>query len=173
MYQHILVPLDDSELADMLMNHAVTLAASIGARMTFLTVCEDYGATGEGALQRSLSPELFREHMTAAANAILARAAATAGRGGVAAQGQARIGARPFELIVQVAEECGCDLIVMASHGRRGFRRLVIGSQTRKVLDHARTPVLVVDAGKISGGSGASGKSCSAAPANMNGEGRS
>lgn len=111
--------------------------------------------------------------MTAAANAILARAAATAGRGGAAAQGQARIGARPFELIVQVAEESGCDLIVMASHGRRGFRRLVIGSQTRNVLDHARTPVLIVDAGKVSSGGGDSGELRSEEPANMNGEGQS
>lgn len=144
MYRHMLVPLDHSELAPMLTAHAVALARAVGARITFLTVCDDYGATGEGALQRTLSPERFGALAMGEAEALLGRAAVAARAAGVAADVQLLIGEHPYERIVKVADDSACDVVVMASHGRRGLERLVIGSQTQKVLDHARTPVLVV-----------------------------
>ncbi len=147
MYRHLLVPLDGSELATPLVTQAVEFARTLGATITFFTVREDFGATGEGALQRSLSPEHFVEAAAGEANAILAKAAAFAGAQNVPCALLARTGARPYELILQVAEERACDLIFMASHGRRGLQALMLGSQTRKVLDHARVPVLVAQVG--------------------------
>jgi nucleotide-binding universal stress UspA family protein len=54
-----------------------------------------------------------------------------------------RVSDGPFEEIIQVGTECGCDLIFMASHGRRGVKALLLGSETNKVLTHSRIPVLV------------------------------
>lgn len=143
MYRHLLVPLDGSELATSLVTQAVAFAQGLGARITFFTMRDDYGATSEGALARTLSPAAFAEASLGEANAILAKARAAAGEAGVAAEGIARVGHRPYELILDVAAECACDLIFMASHGRRGLKALLPGSQTRKVLAHSTLPVLV------------------------------
>lgn len=143
MYQHLLVPIDGSDLGARLVTQAVRFAASLGARITFFTMREDYGSTSEGALARTLSPEAFSEASLGEANALLAKAIAAAGEQGVVCDGLARTGARAYEQILEVAAECGCDLIFMASHGRRGLKALMIGSQTQKVLAHATLPVLV------------------------------
>lgn len=151
MYRHMLVPLDQSELAPLLTVNAVELARTMGAQITFLTACEDFGATDEGALQRTLSPDRFQDLAVGEARDRLDRAVAVAQEGGVTADSRLWIGDPPHEGIVRVAREGRYDLIVMASHGRRGLERLVLGSQTRKVLDHASTPVLVVPVGKADG----------------------
>lgn len=143
MYQHLLVPIDGSELGTHLVTQSVRFAESLGARITFFTMREDYGATGEGALARTLSPESFAEAALGEANAILAKAIAAAGEAKVECVGVARTGSRPHEQILELAAERGCDLIFMASHGRRGLKALMIGSQTQKVLAHATLPVLV------------------------------
>jgi len=143
MYRHLLVPLDGSELGTGLVTQALAFAAALGAKITFFTMREDYGASDEGALARTLSPQAFAEAAMGEANAILAKAIAAAGAAGVECEGVARTGARPYELILEIAAERGCDLIYMASHGRRGVRALIIGSQTQKVLAHATLPVLV------------------------------
>lgn len=143
MYRHLLVPLDGSELATTLVTQAVEFARALGARITFFTMREDYGASGEGALARTLSPEAYAETAMGEANAILAKAAAAAGEAAVDCDAVARTGSRPYEHILEVAAERGCDLIYMASHGRRGLKALMPGSQTQKVLAHATLPVLV------------------------------
>jgi nucleotide-binding universal stress UspA family protein/hemerythrin-like domain-containing protein len=147
MYRHLLVPLDGSELATHLVSQAVDFAAALGARITFFTLRADYGATQEGALQRTLSPEAYAEAAAGDANAILAKAVAAAGALKLACEGVVRTGGQPWEHILQVAAEKGCDLIYMASHGRKGLKALVLGSQTRKVLDHSPLPVLVATVG--------------------------
>lgn len=144
MYRHLLVPLDGSELATRLVSQAVDFAAALGARITFFTMRPYYGATGQEALQRTLSPESFAEAASGEANAILAKAFVAAGVQNVGCEGVVRSGSHPHDVILQVAAERGCDLIVMASHGRRGIKALVSGSQTRKVLAHSPLPVLVV-----------------------------
>lgn len=143
MYKHLLVPLDGSELGTNLVTQAVDYARSLGARITFFTAREDLGASGDGALLRSLSPEAFAEAAAGPASAILAKAIAAAGAFGIVCEGVTRTGARPYELILEVARERGCDLIFMASHGRRGLKAMVVGSQTQKVLAHSTLPVLV------------------------------
>ena len=143
MYKHLLVPLDGSELGTNLVTQAVDYARSLGARITFFTAREDLGASGDGALLRSLAPEAFAEAAAGPASAILAKAIAAAGAFGIVCEGVSRTGARPYELILEVARERGCDLIFMASHGRRGLKAMVVGSQTQKVLAHSTLPVLV------------------------------
>lgn len=155
MYKHLLVPLDGSALSTSLVTQAVEFARNLGARITFFTAREDVGASGDGALLRTLSPEAFAEAAAGEANAILAKAIAAAGAFGLPCEGVVRTGSRPFELILDVAAEKGCDLIFMASHGRRGLRSLVVGSQTQRVLAHSTLPVLVASVESNAGGSAA------------------
>lgn len=143
MYRHLLVPLDGSELATNLVTQAVEFARTLGARITFFTAREDVGSSGDGALLRSLSPDAFAEAAAGEASAILAKALAAGGAFDLPCEGVVRTGSRPYELILDVAAERGCDLIFMASHGRRGLRGLMMGSQTQKVLTHSTLPVLV------------------------------
>lgn len=143
MYRHLLVPLDGSELATTLVTQAIRFAASLGARITFFTMREDYAATGDGALTRTVAPEAFAEAAAGQASAILAKAGAAARGAGVDCDILVRTGRRPYELILELAQERGCDLIFMASHGQRGIKSLLLGSQTHKVLSHAPIPVLV------------------------------
>jgi nucleotide-binding universal stress UspA family protein/hemerythrin-like domain-containing protein len=143
MYTHLLVPLDGSELSSRLVTQAVEFARTLNARLTFFTAREDVGGSGDGALLRTLSPEDFAAAAAGEANAILAKALVAARAVGLDCAALARTGARPYELILSVAAERGCDLIFMASHSHRGLRGLVLGSQTQKVLAHSSLPVLV------------------------------
>ena len=143
MYKHILVPIDDSDLAVDLVAKAVAFACFSGARISFLHVRRDYGATDGGALVRVLSPDEFASHVEGNALGLLKRAQAEADRAKVACEVVVRTSDRPYEMIVEEASERGCDLIFMASHGRRGLKSLVVGSQTQKVLAHAVVPVLI------------------------------
>ena len=143
MYTHLLVPLDGSALSIGLVTQAVDFARSLNARITFFSAREDLGASGDGALLRSLEPQDYAEAAAGSASAILAKAVAAAGAFGIPCEAVARTGPRPYELILDVAAEQGCDLIFMASHGRKGLKALVLGSQTHKVLAHSTLPVLV------------------------------
>ncbi len=144
MYQHLFVPIDGSDLSVQTVGKAVAYAKSMGARISFFTARPDYAATGQGALDRSLSPEgSFEQRAAGEARAFLAQAEAAAREAGVEHRSYVRTSDRPFETIVELSEELGCDLIFMASHGRRGLGSLLVGSQTQKVLAHTRISVLV------------------------------
>lgn len=143
MYRHLLVALDESELAVDVTAQALALARPLGARITFFHARPDFGATQDGALQRSLDPRGYAEGAAGHARAVLAKAEVAARAAGVPHGTLALTSDRPFEAIIEAAEARGCDLIFMASHGRRGIRGLVLGSQTHKVLQHTRIPVLV------------------------------
>lgn len=143
MYRHILVPLDGSELAGSLLAQAVEFACALGARITFFTMAEDYGATQEGALMRTLSPETFENEMKREAADILSKAMEAGQAAALVCDAVVRVGSEAYVQIIQVAQEKGCDLIYMASHGRRGLKALMLGSQTQKVLTHSPLPVFV------------------------------
>lgn len=155
MYSHLLVPLDGSALSIGLVTQAVDFARSLGARITFFTAREDLGASGDGALLRSLEPQDYLDAAAGDARAILAKGVAAAGAFGIPCEAVARTGPRPYELILDVAAERGCDLIFMASHGRKGLKALVVGSQTHKVLAHSTLPVLVASVEANTAGSAA------------------
>ena len=98
---------------------------------------------GEGALIDPTTPEQFSKSATAEAEAILNKAKAAADAAGVAADSDSTVNEVPYEAIIDASDRHGCDLIFMASHGRRGIAGLLLGSETQKVLTHSKTPVLV------------------------------
>lgn len=145
MYKHLLVPADGSVLSEHAARSAIALAASIGAQITFLYVQPDYPRPiiGEGALIAPESRDEFLRDTAALADVILAKLQQQAQEAGVSAQTRTEVSDIPWEVITRLAVAEACDLIFMASHGRRGLAGLLIGSETHKVLTHGTIPVLV------------------------------
>ena len=145
MFKHLLVPTDGSRLSQDCVARAVSFAREAGARITFFYAEPESPAAylGLGAIGNpSLSQELH-QRLDGAARDILAAAQQVAQAAAVESEPLALVGDRPHELIVRAAETQGCDLIFMASHGRRGVSALLLGSETQKVLTHSKIPVLV------------------------------
>ena len=88
--------------------------------------------------------KMMQKHAIDAARKYLARIEAVAKKAGVAFKGIDIVDPSPADAIVRVAKKEKCELIVMASHGRRGLSRLLLGSETNHVLTRSRMPVLVV-----------------------------
>jgi nucleotide-binding universal stress UspA family protein/hemerythrin-like domain-containing protein len=143
MYKHLLVPMDGTPLSAINASRAVALARPLGARITFFTATADFGATDDGALLRSIDPVDFAERAQGDGDSLLGKAIVEAQAHGVPCSRVARVCDRPAEAILKAGEELHCDLIVMASHGQRGMRTWLHGSQTEKVLRQARIAVLV------------------------------
>jgi len=143
MYKHLLVPLDGSGLATEIVSQAVDFAAALGARITFFTAQADFASTNQGALERSVAPTAYVEHLAGEAQGILQKAVAAATAKNVDCAALVRVSDRPAAAIVAAVQEQGCDLIFMASHGSKGLRALLLGSQTQKVLATTSVPVLV------------------------------
>jgi nucleotide-binding universal stress UspA family protein/hemerythrin-like domain-containing protein len=143
MYRHLMVPLDDSPLSVDSVQQAVKLASTLGAKVTFFHAQTDYGASSIGALERVLAPATFNAHLAGEARAILAKAETVARIVGVPFDSVVVTSDRPYEAILDAAEKRGCDLVFIASHGRRGIKGLMLGSQTQKILQNATIPVLV------------------------------
>jgi nucleotide-binding universal stress UspA family protein len=143
MYKHILLPVDGSDFGMGSIPYAINLAKAVGARLTALNVSIPYAAIVSGALAARFPEEDYLKgtHDTAAGNLKKVEAIATAA--GVPYKGFHAFHLHPWESIIETAKEQGCDLIVMASHGRRGLAGLLLGSETKKVLTHTTTPVLV------------------------------
>lgn len=145
MFKHILVPTDGSELSQNTIERAVTFAKEAGARLTAFYAKPGYPVIyyGEGALIDTTSPEQFAELAEEQAAKILTQAEELCRKEGVPYAGVTLTCDVPYEGIIQAATEAGCDLIFMASHGRRGFSDILLGSETHKVLTHSTIPVLV------------------------------
>jgi nucleotide-binding universal stress UspA family protein len=143
-YSSILVPTDGSELSDKAVRHGIALASKIGAKLTVLTVTEPFAVFSVSPAMVEDTATSYAERMGAHARAILDGAAAAAQQAGVACETVQAEHAHPYDAIIQTAAAKGCDLIVMASHGRRGVAAVVLGSETVKVLTHSQIPVLVV-----------------------------
>lgn len=145
MFKHLLVPTDGSALSQETVLSAVQFAAETGARVTFLYVRPDYPVSyfGEGALVDPTTPESFADMTGKVADEILERSAAAAKAKNVPSTGRSLVNDLPYEGIIETATTEGCDLIFMASHGRRGLVGLLLGSETQKVLTHSTIPVLV------------------------------
>ncbi|HZV55835.1 MAG TPA: universal stress protein [Rhodocyclaceae bacterium] len=145
MFKHILVPTDGSQLSSETAKRAVAFAQEVGAKITFFFAKPDYPVAfyGEGALIDPTTPEKFAEMADRQAQEILTRAQALARDAGVTSSGVASVSDVPYQAIIDAASDAGCDLIFMASHGRRGITGLLLGSETQKVLTHSMIPVLV------------------------------
>lgn len=145
MFKHILVPTDGSQLSSDTVKRAVAFAREAGAKVTFFFAKPDYPVAfyGEGALIDPTTPEKFAEMAEQQAREILGSNEAVAKEAGVACATLSSVSDVPYEAIIAAAEQCGADLIFMASHGRRGISGLLLGSETQKVLTHSKIPVLV------------------------------
>ena len=145
MFKHFLVPTDGSDLSSDTVKRAVTFARECGAKITFFFAKPDYPIAfyGEGALIDPTTPEKFTEMAEKQAQEILSRATKTANDAGVVNDSVRTVSDIPYVSIIEAATNAGCDLIFMASHGRRGFSGLLLGSETQKVLTHSKIPVLV------------------------------
>lgn len=146
MYRSILAPTDGSRLARRGLVYAVRLAKALGARVTALYVCPPYEPylIGEYVPPELVSPRRFELSTKRAARRALAAAERLAAAAGVRLRCRSVTHASPAAAIVEAARRDGCDLVVMASHGRGGFSRLLLGSETHEVLARSKVPVLVV-----------------------------
>ena len=145
MFKHILVPTDGSELSKDTARRAISFAKDAGARITAFFAKPEYPVSyyGEGALIDPTTPEKFAELAEQQAQQTLAFVADLGAEEGVAVSTLSLTSDIPYQAIIDAATRAGCDLIFMASHGRRGFSALLLGSETNKVLTHSKIPVLV------------------------------
>jgi nucleotide-binding universal stress UspA family protein len=140
MYRHILIPTDGSELAEHAVTHGLSLAKSVGARVTVVIVEEPFANDPFRSETRTLKQ--LGEHKEQV-EGVLSRAADAAKKAGVPCDTMQVAPTETYQAIIDTASDRGCDLIVMASHGRGGLSAVVLGSVTNKVLTHTKTPVLV------------------------------
>jgi nucleotide-binding universal stress UspA family protein len=142
-YSHALIPTDGSRLSTEAVTHGVEFAKETGARVTLLTVTEPFHTFALSVDQVEDTPREYRTHMHERAARVLSSAAEVAKASGVSYEEVHVEDDYPYRAIIRTAEAKGCDLIIMASHGRRGISALVLGSETVKVLTHSTIPVLV------------------------------
>ena len=143
MYQRILVPTDGSEITAKAVQTAIALAKLSGATLTTLSVKEPFPYSAISEMQ-PVPPQEFFDAQERIASDRVKLVLAAAREAGVTAQGATVEALHPWEAILDHAKAHNVDLIVMASHGRRGVAALLIGSETSRVLTHTALPVLVV-----------------------------
>lgn len=143
MFQRILVPTDGSDITQKAVQTSIELASSVNAKIYTICVKEPFPYSAISEMQPTPPQEFFDAQERIAAKRVGAVAEACAAAG-VECQTHTVEGLHPWEAIIDHACQMGCDLLVMASHGRRGVSALLLGSETQKVLTHSKIPVLVV-----------------------------
>ncbi|WP_019657369.1 universal stress protein [Variovorax atrisoli] len=150
-YKHVLVPVDGSPTADCGLQEAIRLAAELGSRLRLLHVIDDFPMLIEMSSVSSFEAGLqkAREY----GESVLGRAQARATAAGVEAETVLReiTQGRIAEVVTEEAAKAACDLIVMGTHGRRGFSRLALGSDADRVARSSPVPVLLVRAAATPG----------------------
>ena len=151
MYKHVLVPTDGSDLSERAARDGVRFAKSLGAQLTALHTTPlfypsellAYKAPARAGPEYAASAREHEEFWKEQAVRALEPIELMAREAGVVCSTVHRVSDSPWEVIISVATERGCDVIFMASHGRRGVNALLIGSETNKVLTHTKIPVTV------------------------------
>jgi nucleotide-binding universal stress UspA family protein/hemerythrin-like domain-containing protein len=145
MYRHLFVPIDGTDLSTQIVGQSVEFARTLGARITFFHAVPDHAGSlrGEAEVVWVTSPNEFAYAFEGRARELLAKAESAARALGVPCSSASAASDRPYEAILVAAREAGCDLIYMASHGRRSNVGMILGSQTLKVLMQTDIPVLV------------------------------
>ena len=143
MYKNILIPTDGSALAAKAVDHGIALAKWIGAKATVLTVLPPFHTFTTDTQMLEDTPARYKARMQDHAENTLGAVAHAAQAAGVACETVHVEHEHPYRAIIDTAAAKGCDLIVMASHGRHGISAIVLGSETVKVLTHSTIPVLV------------------------------
>ncbi len=142
MYKHILIPTDGSDLSKDAVSYGISLAKAVNADVTAITVTVPFHTYTLDSAMIEDTPESYKKRMTAFAAKCLDQVK-DAAKAGVKCETVHVELEHPYQAIIDTAKARGCDLIVMASHGRRGIAAIVLGSETVKVLTHSTTPVLV------------------------------
>jgi nucleotide-binding universal stress UspA family protein len=143
MFQRILVPTDGSEISEQALQTSIGLAKALNATVYAISVKEPFPYSAISEMQPTPPQEFFDAQERIAAKRV-GDAAAACAEAGVPCQTHTVEGLHPWEAIIDHAATMECDLVVMASHGRRGVSALLLGSETQKVLTHSKIPVLVV-----------------------------
>ena len=145
MYKHILIPTDGSELSDKAIDAGIDFAREVHARVTGFTAVPEYPIPSEVELmaRRAISLEQYEREAKRQADGALQKVADRALAAGVDYDADYALSDQPYDAIIRAAQKHGCDLIFMASHGRRGISALLHGSQTQGVLTHSAIPTLV------------------------------
>ena len=145
MYTNILIPTDGSELAGKAVQHGIALGKRIGAKVTVLTVLPPFHLITTDPQMIEDTPAQYKARMQDHVEKTLGAVAQAAQAAGVACETVQVEHEHPYRAIIDTADSKGCDLIVMASHGRHGISAIVLGSETVKVLTHCKIPVLGLD----------------------------
>jgi len=143
MFAHILIPTDGSDLSRKAVLYGVQLAKESHAKVTALTLTEPYRIASMDAVLVSVGEDEYEEESRRVSDQALEQVKTAADAAGVACDTVREVHDQPYRAIIDTAHDKGCDLIVMASHGRRGVSALLLGSETVKVLTHSTIPVLV------------------------------
>jgi nucleotide-binding universal stress UspA family protein len=146
MFKHILIPTDGSDLSKKAIKKGIEFAKKIKARVTTIHVVPEFKIIADESFV-SLTPEAkrrFEEESLRRARKMLDSIVQQAKAQGVRCAAVAEANDLPYQQIIATAKSSKCDLILMASHGRRGIASVLLGSETAKVLTHSTIPVLVV-----------------------------
>lgn len=143
MFKRILIPTDGSDITRKAVDTAIGLAGPLGAQVMTISVKEPFPYSAISEMQPTPPQEFFDAQERIAAKRVKAVVDACQAAG-VACKSHTVEALHPWEAIIDHAKRMECDLIVMASHGRRGVSALLLGSETQKVLTHTGVPVLVV-----------------------------
>jgi len=143
MYKRILISTDGSDISHKAAQSAIDLAKVSGAELFAISVKEPFPYSAISEMQPVPPQEFFDAQERIASERVKAVASA-ASAVGVACHGHTVEAAQPWQAILDHAKTQNCDLVVMASHGRRGLSALLLGSETQKVLTHSSIPVLVI-----------------------------
>ena len=145
MFKNVLIPTDGSKLSMKAVKSGVAYAKSINARVTGCYVVEPFQPYyfGDYIPPDMPTPKEFERHARATGEKYLQAIEQAASAAGLKYSGTVVTAETPYAGIIDAAKKNRCDLIFMASHGRRGLSGLVLGSETHKVLTHSKIPVLV------------------------------
>jgi len=143
MFKHLLVPTDGSLLSAKAARSAIEFAKAVGARITTLSVVEPYHYPALADSSYLPNQGRYEKEMQDDVRRYVNEIAGFAAAAGVPCDTRVGCSFSPYEEITNTAKDLGCDVIFMASHGRKGINRLLVGSETQKVLAHTTLPVMV------------------------------
>jgi nucleotide-binding universal stress UspA family protein len=143
MFKHLLIATDGSELSQKAVKQGLSLAKSLGAKVTAVTVTEPFAASVPVEVAVVFSREDYEKAIISSAERILQNVSAAAAADGIPCETVHVKDQYPADGILDLAKTRECDLIVMASHGRRGIPRLVLGSEANRVVTQSTVPVLI------------------------------
>lgn len=143
MYKNLLIATDGSELADKGVAHGLALAKALGAKVSIVTASDPWTVFVTGDVAVPFPVEEYEQACEANAKVILDAITKRAEAAGVVCERHYVADQFASDAIIETAKKVGADLIVMASHGRSGVTRLLLGSQANKVVTHSTIPVLI------------------------------